>query len=108
MDIHSGSVGVGVNSGEMVAGNLGSQRRMEYTVIGDNVNVASRLTSLAKGGEILISKKTYDAVRDKNRLEVEERGKVPVKGRRRQIAIYRVIHLDEAHYDEPKEETIQA
>jgi adenylate cyclase len=101
-------VGVGVNSGEMVAGNLGSQRRMEYTVIGDNVNVASRLTSLAKGGEILISKKTYDAVRDKNRLEVEERGKVPVKGRRRQIAIYRVIHLDEAHYDEPKEETIQA
>ncbi|MEJ2726045.1 MAG: adenylate/guanylate cyclase domain-containing protein [Deltaproteobacteria bacterium] len=98
-------VGVGVNSGEMLAGNLGSERRMEYTVIGDNVNVASRLTSLAKGGEILISKRTYDAIGDKNRLEVEERGKVPVKGRRRQIAIYRVLRLDRAVYDEAEEQT---
>jgi adenylate cyclase len=101
-------VGVGVNSGEMLAGNLGSERRMEYTVIGDNVNVASRLTSLAKGGEILISKRTYDAIGDKKRLHVEERGKVPVKGRRRQIAIYRVLRLDRTDYDEPKEEAAHA
>jgi len=101
-------VGVGINSGEMLAGNLGSERRMEYTVIGDNVNVASRLTSLAKGGEILISKRTYDAIGDKNTLKVEERGKVPVKGRRRQIAIYRVLRLDRTVYDETKEQAAQA
>jgi adenylate cyclase len=77
-------------------------------VIGDNVNVASRLTSLAKGGEILISKKTYDAIGDNERLQVEERGKVPVKGRRRQIAIYRVLSLDRTDYNEPKEDAAHA
>jgi adenylate cyclase len=88
-------VGVGVNSGEIVAGNLGSPKRMEYTVIGDNVNVASRLTSLAKGGEILISKQTYEAIKDKNRLKVSERGKVPVKGKKVEITIYSVLGFDE-------------
>jgi len=83
-------VGVGINSGEMVAGNLGSQKRMEYTVIGDNVNVASRLTSLAKAGEIVISKQTYDLIEDKRKLEVEERGTVAVKGRKMEISIFNV------------------
>ena len=84
-------VGVGVNSGVMVAGNLGSEKRMEYTVIGDNVNVASRLTSLAKSGEILISKQTYDLIEDKNSLKTEKRRKVPVKGRKMKIAIFNIL-----------------
>jgi adenylate cyclase len=84
-------VGVGVNSGEMVAGNLGSEKKMEYTVIGDNVNVASRLTSIAKGGEILITKGSYDLLPNKEWLRVEERGSVPVKGRKGEITIYQVI-----------------
>jgi adenylate cyclase len=87
-------VGTGINSGEIVAGNLGSPKRMEYTVIGDNVNVASRLTSLAKGGEILISKQTYESIKDKGRLKVSERGKVPVKGKKVGITIYNVLSLD--------------
>jgi adenylate cyclase len=58
-------VGVGINCGEMLSENLGSQKRMVYTVIGDNVYIASRLTKVAKAGEILISQKTFDAIGEK-------------------------------------------
>ena len=92
-------VGVGINTGEMLSGNLGSQRRMEYTVIGDNVNIASRLTKVAKAGEILISKNTFDAVGDKESdLRFEERGKAPVKGRRAHVAIYSVTRSKGEQY----------
>jgi adenylate cyclase len=90
-------VGIGINSGEMVGGSLGPEKRMEYTVIGDNVNVASRLTSIAKGGEILISKQTYEAIAP-NRLKVEEKGQVSVKGRRGGIKTFKVLSLEEDQY----------
>jgi class 3 adenylate cyclase len=68
---------------------------MEYTVIGDHVNIASRLTSLAEAGEILISSWTYDLFEGKETLRVEERGRVPVKGRREEVIIYNVLDYNE-------------
>jgi class 3 adenylate cyclase len=57
--------------------------------------VASRLTSLAKPGEILISKRTYELIdREKSNLEIEERGKVSVKGRKTQIDVFNVLSLE--------------
>lgn len=87
-------VGVGINSGEMVAGSIGSEGKREYTVIGDSVNVGSRLTSLAKGGEILITKRTYQLIGE-HRIEVEAREEVPVKGRKKGIRAFRVLSLEE-------------
>jgi adenylate cyclase len=84
--------GVGINSGEMVAGSIGSEEKREYTVIGDSVNVSSRLTSIAKGGEILMSRQTYELI-GKNRVMVEPKGEVSVKGRKEGVGVFRVLGL---------------
>ncbi len=59
-----GRIGIGVNTGVAVAGDLGSEVKKQYSVIGDCVNVASRLNSLAAGGKIIISRATLEAARD--------------------------------------------
>lgn len=84
-------VGMGINTGEVVMGNLGASSRMNYTVIGDNVNVAARLYNLANAGEIVISETTYAECRDA--IEVEPREPVEVKGKRFPIAAYTVTAL---------------
>lgn len=85
------TVGMGVNTGDVVMGNLGSSNRMNYTVIGDNVNVAARLYNVAKGGEIIISETTYAECKDI--VEVDELEPVSVKGKVKPIAIYNVKGL---------------
>lgn len=84
-------VGVGINSGEVVAGYLGSSRALEYTVIGDTVNTGARLCSVAKGGEVLISKATYDRVKDF--FHTEQLPATSVKGKKLPLEIYRVTGM---------------
>jgi adenylate cyclase len=81
-------VGVGINYGETFAGNIGSHLRLEYTVIGDAVNVASRLCSNAKAGEVLISDPLYQVL--KHKPPVESREPLSVKNRAQAVPVWRV------------------
>ena len=63
LDLRGLGLGVGLHSGEAIVGNIGSERVMDYTVVGDTVNVAKRLQELADGGQILLSEATYRLVK---------------------------------------------
>jgi adenylate cyclase len=85
------TVGMGLNTGEVVMGNLGSADRLNYTVIGDNVNTAARLYNVAKGGQIIISEPTYEEVKD--RFVVNELAPVLVKGKALALRNFEVVGL---------------
>lgn len=82
--------GIGIGGGEVVVGNVGSPQHMDYTAIGDKVNVASRLQSMAKGEQILISRKIYEAT--KNCFEFKEVGLVRLKGKKEPIEVFEVVY----------------
>jgi class 3 adenylate cyclase/phosphoglycerate-specific signal transduction histidine kinase len=80
---------IGINTGYCTVGNFGSEDRMDYTIIGSGVNLASRLEAAATPGEILISYETYAAVRQ--RIHCEERGRISIKGVAYPVATYQVV-----------------
>jgi adenylate cyclase len=82
--------GIGINSGEMIAGNVGAETIRSYTVIGDNVNLGARLESLCKEyrSNIIISQYTKELL--KGDYEIVELGDVVVKGRSESVKIYQV------------------
>ena len=84
-------IGIGINSGEMVVGNIGCEKRVDYTAIGDAMNLGARLCGLAKPHQIIIGQSTYQLVQDA--VEVNKLEPVLVKGRVQPEQIYEVVGM---------------
>lgn len=84
-------IAIGINSGEMISGNIGSEtlKRLDYTVIGDSVNLAQRLQSVAKPGQIVITEEVYIKVKESFNCELI--GTVTLKNKTQQVIIYQVL-----------------
>ncbi len=82
-------IGIGLNYGDAFAGNIGSEKRLEFTVIGDTVNTASRLCSVAGPREILITDSLRAALSD--RPPLEERSPMALKGKSQPVPVFRIV-----------------
>jgi len=80
---------MGINTGYCTVGNFGTEARMDYTIIGKEVNMASRLESAAEAGEILLSHESYALVQDK--IICREKGQISVKGFSRPVPVFQAV-----------------
>ena len=84
-------MGIGVNTGPVVAGNIGSSTKMEYTVIDEEFNIAARMQGIAQPGEVLISENTYRIVAEA--VHVTRLEPITFKGKNTMVEVYRVDGL---------------
>ena len=85
--------GIGINTGKALAGNVGSVGRAEYTVIGDTVNLASRICSATTGGEVWIGSETY--VQTKTKFKTEKLEPQSFKGKMEPVQVYRITEWNQ-------------
>jgi adenylate cyclase len=85
------TIGIGINTGEMIVGNIGSAQKMEYTALGDEVTLSDRLCAVCEGGAILISKSTYERVKDA--VEVRSLDPMAIPGRKEPVEVFQVLDL---------------
>jgi adenylate cyclase len=85
------AVRIGINTGRVIAGNFGSPDRLEFTVLGDTVNVASRLESMAEPGVILVGSGTFERVKDS--FSFKPMGALPIRGRSANVEAYQVVAM---------------
>lgn len=96
-------LGIGINTGEMVVGNMGSPMRVDYSVLGHNVNLASRLCSLAQAGEVLLGERTFAIVQEsaqkgtldiQRNLKFKRKGNINAKGISKPVGIISVVEKE--------------
>jgi adenylate cyclase len=90
---------IGVNTGSMLAGNMGSRNRMEYTVVGDTVNLASRLCGITNANEIVISREMYQRDDVRHRVLASEYQSIHLRGISMPVSTYRVERLTANYQD---------